>query len=118
EVLVEDYKLLLSAVFGLLLYLVPLLELNFQLNTWVDDWAVRATYLFLYHFVFIASFIGFTLRNSKTEFYIWASFLLTGAACLAYAAFYGFMVEDLRDAYFRAETVGIHYYIHYLLSLL
>ncbi len=116
EVKVKEYHVLISLVLLALTYLVCLLELNFQLNSRIDNNAVRIVYLFLYNFVFAFGFILLTFNKSDILFR-YVSLGLTALSCVMYALYYDYIVIGVRDEYLVSSTVwALHYYIHYVLS--
>jgi uncharacterized membrane protein len=116
EITVNQYRLVAYVILLTLAYLVFLLELNFQLNSRVEDPSIRMVYLFLYNFTVALAYMLFTFKKSA-HFLLLSSLALTGLGCIVYWWYYDDMVMRLRDEYLiSSRVVGVHYYIHYLVS--
>jgi uncharacterized membrane protein len=119
ELSAKTYRAIMMVVGVLLVYLVCLLELNFQLSTRVALEGARVNYLELYNFLFVLVFIFISLKQQSRLLLI-ASFVFTGLCLMAYAVFYSSGVLYLRNDYIMgvSDVFAIHYYVHYLLSAL
>ena len=112
----KTYRMILTVAGILLVYLVCLLELNFQLEGRVESEGARIVYLELYNFVFVLFFILASFKQ-KSRFFMIVSFVFTGASLIAYAMCYQFAVEYMRNDYLLdLYSSSIPYFTHYLLS--
>jgi len=97
-------------------YLVGLLELNFQLNGRLDSEGGRLVYMELYNFIFALVFILISFKQ-KSRFFLVTSFVFTLMSLLAYAICYQYAVLFMRDDYLLgSDPSSLHYFVHYLLS--
>jgi uncharacterized membrane protein len=118
DVPAKTYRSILIVVGIVLVYLVFLLELNFQLNGRMSSEGGRMVYIQLYNFVFAVAFILAALKQ-KSKFFMVTSFVFTISCLLAYAVCYQFGVLYMRDDYLLgSDATSIHYFVHCLLSSL
>ena len=115
----QEYRMALMVIGAILVYLVCLLELNYQLNVRIELESARINYLELYNFIFALVFIIISLKQ-KSKLLTTVSFIFTGLCLIAFAVCYQFGVLFMRNDYLFAtpEIAPIHYYVHYLLSIL
>ena len=112
------YRGVLIVVGIVIVYMVCLLELNYQLNGRLSSDGARLIYLELYNFVFALVFILASFKQ-KSRFFMVASFVLTAMSLIAYATRYQFAVLYMRDdCLLGSDTTCVHYFVHYLLSAL
>ena len=112
---VKTYKTILSVIGIALIYLVCLLELNFQLDR-IPNTFLHILYICLYNFAFALVFGIISLKQGQKVFLI-ATLLFTGICGLCYAGLYTRTIPELRADYLLTDAIHpFHYYAHYLLS--
>lgn len=115
--LVPTARIILTVAGAFIFYISNLLELTYQLNVYVDDFAARTTIIGTYNMFFILLILAFEKRLYLPD-YIKSGFALWGVlAILSYFFVYHYHIVITRNLYLRGESSILGFGFHYLLIL-
>lgn len=111
---VKGYRLAVVMLLFIMAYLVPFLELSYQIDMLYQEWAFKQVVYGVYNFAYLFLVLLLIKRFGWQDAFKW--FFGTALAGLfIYLVFYHPMVLQVRDAYFWGHTVNLENFLfHYL----
>jgi len=111
---VKSYKVLLTFILFVGAYLVPFLELAYQMNNFYDVTSFRQTVYAVYNAAYLLAILYVIRKLTWKNIFIWF-FNITLAGMLIYLVYYHVMIMQTLDAYFYGHTVTLgNFLFHYL----
>ena len=115
--LIPTARIVLTLAAAGIFYVSHLLELTYQLNVYVDDFAARSTIIGTYNMFCILLILALEKKlyipeNIKTGFAMWGVF-----AILSYFFVYHYHIILTRNFYLRGESSILGFGFHYLLVI-
>ena len=113
----KHYLLYLKVLGVVLLYVSLLLELNYQLIQYVDEYNLRIVILGIYHLTYV---LALTLLSAKAKNKLFEEvcFILMSLVIMVYAVFYSSIAIDSRNGFLLLNIQNTAFYTHYILLLL
>lgn len=115
---IKDYKIGITLICGLFLYVANLLEVRHHLNFYIEPWATREVMLGTYNmlFVFLLQLAENRLRLPAQIKNVFPAFGLL--AMFSYFFYYHDIVIETRQNYLEGISPSTGFYFHYLFIIL
>ena len=111
---IKSYRILLTFLLCIMAYLVPFLELQYQMNNYYDALSFRHTVYGIYNAAYLLAMLYVIRKLNWNRAFIWF-FTIASAGLFIYLVYYNVMVLETREAYFYGNSVTLgNFMFHYL----
>jgi Predicted membrane protein len=111
---VKSYKTLLAFLVGFAAYLVPFLELEYQMNNYYNLDCFRHVVYGIFNYAYLIVLL-YIIRRKGWELALSWFYYIAAASLFIYLIYYNIMVLETRDAYFYGQYASMgNFLFHYL----